>query len=137
MSLVLDCSMTAAWLYPDEATQETRRVLTLVTDTGAVVPVIWHAEIANVLQMAVRKGRIEVGQRAMALDHLGKLGIETDPDTNRHVWGAAIALADRHELTVYDATYLELAVRRRLPLATLDKELRDAAMAESVALLGL
>jgi predicted nucleic acid-binding protein len=137
VGLVLDCSLTAAWFHPDEVTDETKRVLILVTEGGAVVPGIWFTEIANVLQISVKKNRISRQHRSAAFDHLSKLGIDVDVETDRHAWGAVITLSDRHGLTAYDACYLELAIRRHLPLATLDKELRAAARAEGITLLGM
>jgi predicted nucleic acid-binding protein len=137
MSLVLDCSLTATWFHPDETTDETKRILMSIAGNGAVVPGIWFAEIANVLQMSIKKRRIDEQQRTRAFEYLSKLDIEVDAETHQHAWGTVIALSDRHGLTAYDASYLELAIRRRLPLATLDKELRAAAEAEGVALLGM
>jgi predicted nucleic acid-binding protein len=65
------------------------------------------------------------------------LPISTDPETGKQAWNATLQLAHRHRLTLYDAAYLELAQRRRLPLATLDSDLRAAAMVECVPLLGI
>jgi predicted nucleic acid-binding protein len=93
-------------------------------------------EIANVLEMGVRRGRHDAAFREVTLADLALLSIQVDPHTNDRAWGATIRLAERHRLTVYDAAYLELALRRGLPLATLDRELRVAATAENVALLG-
>jgi len=87
--------------------------------------------------MDVRRGRHVVEFRDGALADLALLPIQIDPETDRHAWSATLRLAGRHRLTLYDAAYLELALRRALPLATLDRQLRAAARDENVELLGL
>ena len=136
MSLVVDSSATLAWVYSEETTEAISEVLARLTDRGAWVPALWRLEVANVLQMNVRRGRHDAAFRDAALTDLAMLPISIDPETDQQAWGATVRLAARHRLTVYDAAYLELAQRRGLPLATLDKELRDAATAEGVILLG-
>ena len=136
MSLVLDTSATIAWVYAGETSRPVRAVFDQVTESGAWVPGLWRLEIANVLEMGVRRGRHDAAFREMTLADLALLSIQVDPHTNDRAWGATIRLAERHRLTVYDAAYLELALRRGLPLATLDRELRVAATAENVTLLG-
>ena len=136
MSLVLDSSVTLAWIYSDESTLPVKTVFERVTSTGAWVPGLWRLEVANVLEMAVRRGRVPSSFRDTTLADLALLEIRTDPDTNQHAWGATVQLAKRHRLTVYDAAYLELALRRGLALATLDEELRAASVTEGVELLG-
>ncbi len=137
MSLVLDSSITLAWIYSAETTEEISMVFARVVESGAWVPALWRLEVANVLEMGVRKGRSDSGFRDAALADLALLPITVDQETDRQAWGATANLAARHRLTLYDAAYLELARRRGLPLATLDNELRAAAAAEDVALLGL
>jgi predicted nucleic acid-binding protein len=137
VSLVLDASLTLSWFFKDERTPGTDAVLTGVTENGAVVPGLWRLEVANALQMAVRRKRIDAAFRDSALTQLSRLSIATDPDTDAYAWTAILQLASRFELTLYDAAYLELAQRRRLPLATLDRELRDAAAALGITLLGV
>lgn len=136
MSLVLDTSATIAWVYAGETSRPVRAVFDQVTESGAWVPGLWRLEIANVLEMGVRRGRHDAAFREVTLADLALLSIQVDPHTNDRAWGATIRLAERHRLTVYDAAYLELALRRGLPLATLDRELRVAAKAENVTLLG-
>jgi predicted nucleic acid-binding protein len=92
--------------------------------------------VANILEMGVRRGRHDAAFRDATLADLALLPISLDPETDRHVWSATIRLAARHQLTVYDAAYLELAQRRGIPLATLDSQLRRAAAGERVVLLG-
>ena len=136
MSFVVDSSAALAWVYSEETTEAIVEVLARLTDRRAWVPALWRLEVANVLEMNVRRGRHDAAFRDAALADLAVLPISIDAETDRQAWGATVRLAARHRLTVYDAAYLELAQRRGLPLATLDKELRDAATAEGVILLG-
>lgn len=136
MSLVLDCSATAAWIFDEETTDAVRLLFDKVADEGVVVPALWRLEIANTLTVALRRGRIDAELRRAALADLALLDITVDGHTEDHAWGETLHLADRFRLTVYDAAYLELAARRNLPLATLDGELRDAAKAVGLDLLG-
>jgi predicted nucleic acid-binding protein len=99
------------------------------------VPALWRLEVANILEMGARRGRTDSAFRDLTLSDLALLPITVDPETDRHAWGATARLAARHQLTLYDAAYLELAQRRRLPLATSGRELRLASRAEQVILL--
>ncbi|MGH9590867.1 MAG: type II toxin-antitoxin system VapC family toxin [Terracidiphilus sp.] len=137
MSLVLDSSVTAAWFYSEETTPAVRQVQTAVAANGAWAPSLWKLEIANLLQMGVRRRRTDAAFRDAALADLALLPIQLDAETGRQAWGATLHLAVRHRLTLYDAAYLELAKRRGLPLATLDTDLRAAAHTEKVQLLGM
>jgi predicted nucleic acid-binding protein len=137
VSLVLDSSAIVAWLYVDETTPAIRRVIELLAQNGAWVPSLWSLEVANVLEIGVRRGRHDSTFRDAMLADLSLLPISTDLETDKHAWHATLQFAHRHRLTLYDAAYLELAHRRRLPLATLDTDLRAAAMAEGVPLLGI
>src|SRR5229473_133736 len=103
---------------------------------AALVPALWRLEVANSLTMAVRRRRIDPDFRRAALADLALLDITTDQQTDSYAWTDTLNLADRFQLTVYDAAYLELAQRRVLPLATLDQDLRNAAMAIGVEVLG-
>jgi predicted nucleic acid-binding protein len=136
MSIVLDSSATLAWVYKDEVTERIRAVFTLVSEHGAWVPSLWRLEVANILEMGVRRGRHDLGFRNSTLTDLASLPISVDVETDRQAWGASLVLAERHRLTLYDAAYLELALRRGLPLASLDAELCRAARAEGVVVLG-
>ncbi|MGD0666925.1 MAG: type II toxin-antitoxin system VapC family toxin [Bryobacteraceae bacterium] len=136
MRLVLDSSVTLAWVYSAEATVAVSDVLARVIESGAWVPALWRLEVANVLEMGVRKGRTDAAFRDAALADLALMPITVDAETDRHAWGATAKLAARHRLTLHDAAYLELARRRSLPLATLDQELRAAAAAEDIILIG-
>ena len=137
MSVVVDASLTMTWYFDDETTPATEVILDRVSDAGAVVPVLWRLEVANAFQSALRRKRISADYRDESLTELTQLPITVDADTDTYAWTTTLRLAERFGLTIYDATYLELAQRRSLPLATLDKELREAAAALNIALLGL
>jgi predicted nucleic acid-binding protein len=134
--LILDSSATLAWIYGDEVTNAIRQVFDDVAENGAWVPALWRLEVANSLTMAVRRRRIDPNFRRAALADLALLDIATDQQTDSYAWTDTLNLADRFQLTVYDAAYLELAMRRGLPLATLDQDLGDAAMAIGVKVMG-
>ena len=136
MSMVLDSSATLAWVYSDETTEPIRHVFNLVGENGAWVPGLWKLEVANILEMGVRRGRHDAAFRDSTLADLALLPIRVDTETDRQAWGPTLQLSERHRLTLYDAAYLELALRRGLPLASLDADLRRAAQAEGVAILG-
>jgi predicted nucleic acid-binding protein len=136
MSLVLDSSITLAWAYSDETTQPVTQIFELLSQGGAWVPGLWRLEVANVLEMSVRRKRHDRNFRDATLADLAQLPIQVDLQTDQQAWGATLRLAERHQLTLYDAAYLELALRRNLPLATLDDDLRRAAEAEKVQVLG-
>jgi predicted nucleic acid-binding protein len=136
VSVVVDSSATLAWLYPDEATDPIRRVFDGVTSDGCFVPALWRLEVANGLTYAVRRGRITAAFRAEALNVLDLLPISIDPETGTHAWTTTLQLADRFRLTVYDASYIELAQRHALPLAALDVEMRDAARSLGLDVVG-
>jgi predicted nucleic acid-binding protein len=135
--MVLDSSVTLAWVYSHESTEAIRGVFDQVSDRGAWAPVLWRLEVANILEMGIRAGRHDAAFRDETFADLALLPIKLDPETGRQAWGATARLAERYRLTVYDAAYLELAQRRGLPLATLDHELRVAAKAAGVILLGI
>lgn len=136
MSIVIDSSITLAWVYSDKTTEPARQVLDAVSSNGGWAPSLWRLEVANVLEMGVRHGRHDTAFRDASLNDLDLLPVNIDTETNRHAWGNTLRLAERHRLTLYEAAYLELAMRRGLPLASLDKELRAAAKAEAIVLLG-
>lgn len=136
MSLVLDSSVALAWIYADETTDAVLRLFDEIRIHGAWVPGLWRWEIANVLQLNVRRRRHGADFRDGALSSLAMLPVKVDAEADRQAWGGALHLAERHRLTVYDAAYLEIAARRKIPLATLDRDLRAAAVSEGVQLLG-
>jgi predicted nucleic acid-binding protein len=136
VSLVLDSSAALAWIYDDEATDPIRQVFNAVAEQGAFVPSLWRLEIANSLTVAVRRGRVDHEFRRAALADLGDLDIIVDAQTDSRAWNATLEFADRF-LTVYDAAYVELAQRRALPLATLDRDMQSAAAQLGLRLLGV
>jgi predicted nucleic acid-binding protein len=107
-----------------------------VSAEGAVVPSLWRLEVANILKIGIRRGRNTAEFRDAALVDLETLPIEIDQQTDLHAWHTTLHVADLYNLTLYDAAYLELALRRGLPLASLDRDLRAAALAEGIPLLG-
>ncbi|OXE35111.1 MAG: VapC toxin family PIN domain ribonuclease [Phenylobacterium zucineum] len=137
MSLVFDSSVTLAWVYEEETTDAVLSVFKSIKQDGAWVPSLWHLEVGNVLEMSIRRGVRDVAFGDVTLSDLASLPIRVDPETDHHAWGATKRLAAQHALTLYDAAYLELARRRGLPLATLDKALRKSAETEGVPLLGI
>ena len=130
--LVLDASVTMAWFFPDEATGFTEALLESLGTRQVWVPALWVAECANVLQSAARRGRLLPGRRVEIAHELEELPVIIDAETPAVV--PLDQLASAHSLSAYDATYLELAQRRKLPLATLDRSLQLAARAAGVAL---
>ena len=136
MSLVLDSSMCLSWCFEDERTPAVMAVRERVVEAGAIVPALWRYEVANALLMAQRRKRVDAERRTALLQALGDLGIDEDRAPEGDPWRATVQLADLYRLTVYDASYLELAQRRRLPLATLDGDLIAAAEQTGVPVLG-
>jgi predicted nucleic acid-binding protein len=136
VSLVVDASLTLSWYFEDERTRAVDAVLDEVVASGAVVPLLWRMEVANGLQMAIRRKRIDRDFRDRAIRHLGLLPIVVDPETDTYVWTTTLRLSDRFGLTVYDASYLELAERRHLPLASIDKALSAAGRRLGVPIFG-
>lgn len=132
MAFVLDCSVTMAWIFHDEATDATDRLRDELISTRAFVPALWPVETANALLVATRRGRILQNEWSEIRVYLDALPIDVDPVSAARTWGAALDLANAHGISVYDAMYLELAVRMRLPLATLDQRLGDAGRAAGV-----
>ena len=135
MSFVLDSSLTIAWFVPDERTAPTQALLDRAAEDGAVAPDFWRLEIGNALLVATRRKRLTAPQRAEALRQLVFLPIEIDSEVSLHAWDHTLQLADQFGLTLYDACYLELAQRRNLPLASLDKSLRAAGRKLKIPLL--
>jgi len=135
-AFIIDCSIAMAWLFHDEATPKTTALLHRLANDTAVVPAWWFVEITNVLAMAERKGRIVPTQSDAFIADLSKLGIERDDEAPDRAFSHLLPLCRAHRLTSYDAIYLELAIRRSLPLATLDLDLRRAAKKTGVSVLG-
>lgn len=119
--------MAIAWLFDDERTAGAHTVMRRVVAEGAIVPALWKLEVANLLRNAVRRGRCDEAYADRSLMRLGRLAIVSDEDTDRHAWGATRLLSREENLTLYDAAYLELALRKRIPLASCDAAMIAAA----------
>ena len=132
---VVDCSMTMAWCFEDEATPETDAILKRLRQSSAIAPAIWPLEVANVLRNGKRRSRLTQTQIEQFTADLKSLSIFVEPIDISRALDQILPLAQTHGLTPYDAAYLELALRFGLPLATLDKELRIAAASLGVILL--
>jgi predicted nucleic acid-binding protein len=135
LSLVLDASMAVAWLFEDEWTATTEAAKRHVVREGAGVPSIWRLEVANVLRGAVRRGRCDEAYASASLIRLNRLMITVDDETDARAWFESRALSLAEGLTLYDASYLELAIRTGRPLASLDVDLVEAAGRRGVAVL--
>ena len=135
--LVPDASATLTWCFEDEAMPWTDALLADLRAGGeAIVPAHWPAEVANALLTAVRRGRISREKANRFFVDLRAMPIRIDPQSDEGVFDRVFKLADQYSLTIYDAGYLELAIREGLPLATLDNDLRKAARASGVPLVG-
>ena len=128
---VVDASVAVAWFLEEEDEPDSASPLLALREHQSVVPQLWHVEIRNALVVAHRRGRITIDQIAEQLDYANTLPIDTDNDPDFDV---AMHLAVAHNLTFYDALYLELALRRNIALATLDRALARAARSEGVPL---
>lgn len=135
-SLVLDASVALTWCYPDEHSAFAYRVLDFLERGRAVVPGLWAVEVANALVTGERRHRLSDSAVAQFLELIGGLEIETDAETGVRALTTTRRLALAYDLSVYDATYLELAMREGLTLATLDAALKKAAKAAGVKLYG-
>jgi len=129
MAFVLDASVTAAWILPDEANAFAALIQSRLTSDPAIVPFIWRYEMRNLLVMAERRGRLTAAASDAALGILARFPISVDASADE---ASMMAIARRRGLTIYDSAYLELAARTASPLATLDRRLREAAEAEGV-----
>ncbi|HEV3006285.1 MAG TPA: type II toxin-antitoxin system VapC family toxin [Pirellulales bacterium] len=129
---VLDCSLTVAWFFEDEADVYAQAVEDSLPAAAAIVPALWPLEVANALVMGERRKRATEAKVTTFLRLLKALPIVLDDETAGRAWQESIQLARAHQLSVYDAAYLELALRRDLPLATLDDRLKAAAQTVGV-----
>jgi predicted nucleic acid-binding protein len=133
---VLDCSATLPWVFGDEATAATDRLLEdLSAGAAAWVPALWHLELGNVMVGAQRRGRMDQAGMEAFFSRLLVYDIFVDEQTIPQAWNKTLDLAMQYRLSTYDAAYLELALRRGLPLATKDSALVAAARAAGVGLL--
>lgn len=135
MTLIVDSSMALAWCFEDEQTASVMTVLDRVTEGGAIVPQLWPYEVLNGLFVAERRRRLDRERRRLLAKSLQSLPIEIDEETVGQAWGPVTSIAEKFGLTSYDAAYLELAQRRKLPLASLDQDMCSAGQALGIALL--
>jgi len=132
---VIDASVALSWIYSDEHSAVSDALLARVSAEGAVVPSLWRLEVANSLQTGIKRKRIDAAYRDSSIQIFLRLPIELDLETNDYAWTTTLQLADMYQLTVYAAAYLELALRRTLPLATRDRDLAAAASSAGAVLL--
>jgi len=131
---ILDNSVTMVWGFEDEAEPYAEALLDLMPAARAYVPSLWPLEVANALLVGERRKRITPADTAKFLSLLATFPITVDDETTARAWGDTLSLARAHNLSAYDAAYLEVAMRRGLPLATLDEKLKAAAAAVGVSL---
>ena len=132
---VLDASVALAWCFDDEGTPAAWALLDRLHHAPAVVPVLWALEVGNILLGAEKRRRISQARSVEFLGILGALDIRVDPDQPGRAFRDVLPLARAQQLTIYDASYLELAMRLGLPLATKDAALVRAATTLRVATL--
>jgi len=135
-TLILDCSIPMAWCFADESTPEAAEVQDRMASEAAVVPGHWFLEVANVLAMAEKRGRVSFDDSRQFVELLSFFDIQADDEVFRRAFNHLLPLCRSHGLTSYDAAYLDVALRRRLPLASLDDALRHAAASLGVQVLG-
>jgi len=134
---VLDCSLTMAWCFDDEATPYTDGVRDQLADVRAIVPMLWPLEVANATIVGERRKRLDEARTLRFFALLSGLPIIIDDETATRAWSETSHLARAYNLSAYDAAYLELAIRRGLPLASLDDKLKAAAKSAGVALVAI
>lgn len=135
MTIVIDAPVALTWSFSDETTPETERLLDRVKADGAFGPAWWRLEVGNAPLVACRRGRLTPEVLDGELRSILALPVALDHESSGSAFSVVLDLATRRRLTIYDATYLELARRLGLALATLDAALRTAALSEGVTLL--
>lgn len=139
MSFVLDNSVTMRWFFGDGKPQELAyagKVLDAMKQDNALVPATWGLEVSNVIARAEAKGLVTEARSGAFLEMLEGVDIDVDAATFAHALSDTLQLARRYKLSAYDASYLELALRQGLPLATLDEDLQKAAKKAGVKKFG-
>lgn len=135
-TLIVDCSLAMSWCFADEASDFSAAIQDRLATETALVPAHWFLEVANVLAMAEKRERITAADSTEFVRLLGLLDIDVDGEAAGRAFDHLLPLCRSHGLTSNDAAYLDLALRRQLPLATLDEPLRAAGKALGVAILG-
>lgn len=134
-AFVLDCSVTMAWAFDDEEEPSAAAVRDRLTSGEAFAPWLWTLEVCNALLVAERRGRLGADEADEFVDLLGMLPIRVEATPAGRLLPEVLALGRRTGLSAYDASYLDLALRLGVPLATVDGRLRAAAEGEGVRLL--
>ncbi len=125
---VVDSSVGFAWVHPHQATPETDSLLErLGAGTAIIVPPLWFTEIANGLLVLQRRKKLTAQERKTALETLFNLRLTVDEEMAKAAFRKTSELAENHGLSVYDATYLEIALRRKTSLASRDRALQQVA----------
>ena len=135
MTAVVDASAIGSYILADEQRHLLPGLAEVLAD-GVTVPPHWHVEVANLLLIACRRGRLDEAGRRQAQETLATVAVKVDSRSADEVLSRSWELAEAHRLTIYDASYLELAQRAELPLATNDSALIRAAAAENLMLFG-
>jgi len=134
-SFVADASVAIAWVHPAQATPETDAMLDrLSAGDSLVVPALWPLEVANALTVLRRRRKLTPDEARAAIEIIRELPAVIDHEAAAVAFTRLVDLASEHELTVYDATYIELATRRQLPLASNDARMKQAAIRSGVDL---
>lgn len=134
-TFVLDNSVVMSWCFKDETNQYADAVLDQLSEATAIVPSIWPLEVVNVLLVAERSKRLQQADSVRFITLLLQLPIEVEHEWPEKMMKDLLALGRAKKLSSYDASYLDLAMRKDCPIATLDKRIRDAAEDISVAVL--
>lgn len=131
---VLDASVACSWFFKDETNRYAESILDVLGEVTIVVPPLWHYEIANTLLVGERRGRSTSSQAAEFYGLLNRFSIETDRISVHNAWDRTTMIGREYSLSSYDASYLEIATREQLSLASLDQRLNAAAVKEKVTL---
>ncbi len=132
---VLDCSVTMSWCFEDESNRYTEGILDKLLEGEALVPSLWPLEVANVLIVGERQKRLTEAQSLYFVKLLNDLPIYVDESTADKAFTLTLSLAREHSLSSYDASYLELAMREGLQIATQDKALKKAAKKSGMSII--
>ncbi len=132
---VLDCSVAVSWCFEDEYSKHAEEILTLLSSMKAIVPSIWPLEVSNVLCMSERHKRINNEKCNKFLDILSSLPIELDMGHTSMFNKRIISITNNQQISAHDASYIELALRYNIPLASFDKKLCVVAKSEGIKLL--
>ena len=132
---IVDASVALCWYFEDQKTAYTEAVFDcLARGDAALVPAVWPLEVVDSLVVAVRQKTVSAAQLETFVGDLKDLPVEVDTQGIERVYSSIVRLSQQHQLSSYDAAYLDLALVEGLPLATLDKNLRAAAKRAGVRL---